>query len=250
MKKLIHKNVMTHSNATSIFRPFSKLKNMTQHLLSIPVNGISVQGDLTLCPPHDKLVIFAHGSGSSRKSIRNRSVAGALNNLGISTLLFDLLTEEEAISIPNRFNIPKLTRRLVTATNWIMQQKELKGAEIGYFGASTGAAAALSASLECPSIATIVSRGGRPDLVMDQIHDIKIPVLFIVGENDQDVLSLNQKAFLSLSGKKQLTTIPGASHLFEEKGTLEKVISIAAAWFDQHLQKKKRILKAKYGKAI
>ena len=220
---------------------------MEQRSLSIPVNGISVPGDLTLCYPVNKLVIFAHGSGSSRKSVRNRSVAMALNKRGISTLLFDLLSEEEAASIPNRFNIPKLTRRLISATNWILQQKEIKGASIGYFGASTGAAAALAASIECPDVSTVVARGGRPDLAMHELHQITIPVLLIVGENDSDVYTLNQKAYALLKGKKELISIPGASHLFEEKGTLEKVIDIAGMWFGKQLQKGKKMMASKNG---
>ena len=219
---------------------------MEKRILSIPVNGISVPGDLTLCNPVDKLVIFAHGSGSSRNSIRNKSVVTALNKKGISTLLFDLLSEDEAASIPNRFNIPKLTRRLITATNWLLEQKEVKSASIGYFGASTGAAAALAASIECPEVSTVVSRGGRPDLILHELHQIHIPVLFIVGENDQDVLSLNQKAFDLLKGKKELISIPGASHLFEEKGKLEKVTEIAENWFMKHLEKKKKGVAVRY----
>lgn len=220
---------------------------MEKRILSIPVNGISVPGDLTLCYPVEKLVIFAHGSGSSRNSIRNRSVATALNKQGISTLLFDLLSEDEAASIPNRFNIPKLTRRLIAATNWVLEQKEMKSASVGYFGASTGAAAALAASIECPAVSTVVSRGGRPDLVMHALPQIHKPVLFIVGENDQEVLALNQKAFDLLKGKKELISVPGATHLFEEKGKLEKVTDIAEIWFNKHLKKKKNSAALKYG---
>lgn len=201
-----------------------------------------------VCSPCDQLVIFAHGSGSSLKSVRNRSIAKALNQRGISTLLFDLLSENEAASIPNRFNIPKLTRRLVAATNWIMQQNATKGATVGYFGASTGAAAALAASLECNQVKTIVSRGGRPDLIMNELPRVNKPVLLIVGAKDTDVLAMNKKALENLNVNKKLIIVPGASHLFEEEGAMEQVTIIATDWFKQFLIKESRI--PEHGKAI
>jgi putative phosphoribosyl transferase len=242
MKEIISRIGFNHSikNAVSAFSV--KGKYMEQQTVSIPVNGISVQGDLMLCTPCDELVIFAHGSGSSRKSRRNRSVAATLNKAGISTLLFDLLTEEEAGSIPNRFNIPKLSRRLVAVTNWLSQHKATKNTRMGYFGASTGAAAALAASLACKQIKTIVSRGGRPDLLSSELNRIRIPVLLIVGQNDPDVLTMNQYAMEKLNGKKELIVVPGATHLFEEKGAMEQVALSAARWFNKHLKAEKRVI--------
>ena len=242
MKEISRKIAFYHFKRRIVLAFSAKEKQMEELSLSIPVNGISVNGDLTLGSPCDKLVIFAHGSGSSRKSNRNKTVAGILNKAGISTLVFDLLTEEEAASIPNRFNIPKLSRRLVAVTNWLSQQKATKNASMGYFGASTGAAAALSASLDCKQIKTVVSRGGRPDLILNELHQIHIPVLLMVGQKDTDVCTMNQQALEKLAGKKELVVVPDASHLFEEKGAMEQVATAAAGWFNKHLKVQKRVI--------
>lgn len=208
-------------------------KNFT---LTLPVNGIFIEGILRV--PHNPrgLVLFAHGAGSSRLSPRNNYVAGILRQSRIATLLFDLLTEGEDLIYKNRFNIELLTKRLIAATNWACRQKQFKKLKFGYFGASTGAAAALKAAARIGSdIRAIVSRGGRPDLAMDEIKNIKSATLFIVGENDPQVLKLNQLAYDALNTTKKLEIIPGATHLFEETGTLEKAAELASNWFKKYL---------------
>jgi len=182
------------------------------------------------------IVLFAHGSGSSRLSPRNNFVAGVLREAGIGTLLFDLLTEEEDLEYSNRFDIDLLTERLLLATKWVEDQPQTKGLQIGYFGASTGAAAALQAAVEIPSIFAIVSRGGRPDLVMPYLPKVKSPTLLIVGEYDEVVIELNQRAYQELKAEKELAIVPRATHLFEEPGALEKVASRATDWFLRHLK--------------
>jgi dienelactone hydrolase len=163
-------------------------------------------------------------------------VASYLNDHGIGTLLFDLLTYDEDRNFQNRFEIQLLASRLKEATKWVQQQKMYQSFRIGYFGASTGAAAALSAASELPEIAAVVSRGGRPDLAMKDLPFVKAPTLLLVGGADKEVLKLNQRAFLSLNCEKKLEVVPGASHLFEEKGAMEKVCVLAATWFEMHLQ--------------
>ena len=206
----------------------------------IPAGGTMLEGDLTLPPHAAGCVVFAHGSGSSRHSPRNRRVASALNQAGLATLLFDLLTRnEEAIDSRTaqlRFDIALLARRLRQATEWLLQQREMEKMRIGYFGASTGAAAALVAAAELPQhLAAIVSRGGRPDLAGPSLSRVQAPTLLIVGAEDTQVIALNRKAMEQLSCEKRLEIVPGATHLFEEPGTLEEVARLAGEWFQQHL---------------
>jgi putative phosphoribosyl transferase len=206
-------------------------KNIIEGDLTIPVSGANMKG----------IVIFAHGSGSSRHSPRSKYVAQVLNNAGIATLVVDLLTiEEEAVdnlTKEHRFNIALLAQRLVSCTDWTLQNPELKHLKIGYFGASTGAAAALVAAAARPNvISAIVSRGGRPDLAGKAVLDqIEAPTLLIVGENDNTVIELNQNALSLLrriEKKKKLILIPNATHLFEEEGALEEVARRASGWFE------------------
>jgi putative phosphoribosyl transferase len=183
------------------------------------------------------LVIFAHGSGSSRLSPRNRQVAEALNRAGMATLLFDLLRPEEEAA-HNRakvFDIPLLTHRLMEAVTWV-EQGSAAGVPLGFFGASTGAAGALAAAARLGSrVAAVVSRGGRPDLAGAVLEEVKAATLLIVGSEDHDVLKLNRSALLHLKCLSALETIPGASHLFPEPGAMEKVISLTAGWFERYL---------------
>ncbi|NVJ22631.1 hydrolase [Myxococcus sp. AM011] len=198
-------------------------------------------GSLGLPPGARGLVIFAHGSGSSRFSPRNRAVARGLREAGLGTLLFDLLgADEEAMDAGTgelRFDIPFLARRLIAVTRWAQAQPELSGLGLGYFGSSTGAAAALlAAALHPESVRSVVSRGGRPDLAGPALARVRAPTLLLVGSLDVDVLELNQDAFDELSSAKSLIVIPGATHLFEEPGTLEEVARRAADWFTRHLE--------------
>ncbi len=182
------------------------------------------------------LVLFAHGSGSSRLSPRNRLVSAALNAERIGTLLFDLLTEEESRDRRNVFDIPLLAQRLILATQWAGAMPDLRHLPTGFFGASTGAAAALEAAAVLgPAITAVVSRGGRPDLAADALPRVTAPTLLIVGGEDREVLMLNRRAFAALTGEKRLSIVPGATHLFEEPGTLEQVIALAVDWFRVHL---------------
>jgi predicted phosphoribosyltransferase/dienelactone hydrolase len=188
-----------------------------------------------------RLVIFAHGSGSSRHSPRNKYVAHVLQHAGIGTLLFDMLTEEEDQDYANRFNIDVLTHRLIAVTEWVRQRPGGASLAVGYFGASTGAAAALRAAAHFgQDIVAVVSRGGRPDLAgVAALSQVLSPTLLIVGSRDVDVLRLNREALERLPGPKHLEQIPGATHLFEEKGTLEMAAEAACHWFSQHMDKKR-----------
>ena len=186
--------------------------------------------------------MFAHGSGSSRHSSRNRYVASVLQGGGLATLLMDLLTsEEEQVDMRTaqlRFDIPLLARRLVDATDWAASQPETRELNIGYFGASTGAGAALVAAAGRPSaIGAVVSRGGRPDLAGESLPLVKAPTLLIVGSRDADVIELNQRAQRELRPENRLEIVAGATHLFEEPGTLERVADLARSWFELHLRK-------------
>ncbi len=182
------------------------------------------------------LVLCAHGSGSSRHSPRNNFVSRVLHKAGIATLLMDLLSREEDSVYQNRFDIDLLTRRLVSATRWIMKQPQTEPFVIGYFGASTGAAAALqSAATFGGSIGAVVSRGGRPDLAMPILERVQSPTLLIVGSLDDLVIDLNRKAYRKLTAEKHLAIVAGATHLFEEPGTLEEAARLAAEWFQRHL---------------
>jgi len=195
-----------------------------------------LNGDLAIPEGATGLVIFAHGSGSSRLSPRNRYVARELQAAGLGTLLFDLLTEAEDRVYDNRFNIDLLAQRLALVTGWVQDQPVARGLPLGYFGASTGAAAALIAAAELPSVVkAVVSRGGRPDLAAHRLAEVKAATLLIVGAEDRTVAALNRAAFQRLNTVKRLELVPRATHLFEEPGTLEEVARLAAGWFREHL---------------
>ena len=188
------------------------------------------------------VVVFAHGSGSSRLSVRNRLVASRLNDCKFATVLFDLLTEEEAENRNNVFDIPLLGLRMTDTLRSISGEDNLRGLPIGLFGASTGAAAALWTAAELPvAVRAIVSRGGRPDLALDVLDRVKAPTLLIIGGEDRTVIGLNRLAYTSLTCKKHLEIVPGATHLFEEHGAMEHVIQLAAGWFTQYLLHKEEI---------
>lgn len=204
----------------------------------IPVDAVVLEGDLAVPERTRGLVLFAHGSGSSRFSPRNTMVADFLNEQRMATLLFDLLTSAEDTLYANRFDIPLLAWRLKKVKEWTRAQKVCRGLPLGYFGASTGAAAALLAAAGDKDIAAVVSRGGRPDLVLDSLPAVQSPTLLLVGSLDTEVLWLNQRACAALTCEKQLQVIPGASHLFEERGTMTQVCDAAAAWFKQHFKQK------------
>lgn len=212
-----------------------------KHLeIAIPVGNTHVYGDLVLVPQATGLVIFAHGSGSSRLSKRNQLVAEVLQKAGISTFLFDLLTPEEdqvdQFTREFRFDIPLLAGRLGLVTTWIQENSTTAHLKIGYFGASTGAGAALIAAADMPkAIAAIVSRGGRPDLAGKFLANVQCPTLLIVGGLDDEVIELNKIAYAQMHCVKELTIIPGATHLFEEPGTLEAASAAAREWFKKYL---------------
>ncbi len=203
--------------------------------VSIPVGEIRLKGVLSIPEECMGIVIFSHGSGSSRLSKRNQYVASYLQKNGFGTLLFDLLTPEEDLYYINRFEIEMLHERLVAATKWLQKHPSARDLSIGYFGASTGAASALKAAAKLPDIFAVVSRGGRPDLAMEDLPDVKVACLFIVGSLDSEVLSLNKKAYEKLNCEKQIEVVDGASHLFEEEGKLELVAELASSWFKSHI---------------
>lgn len=203
--------------------------------VSIPVGEIRLKGELCIPEECMAIIIFSHGSGSSRLSKRNQFVAGYLQERGFGTLLFDLLTPEEDLFYINRFEIDMLQERLVSATNWLEKHPAARDKSMAYFGASTGAASALKAAAQLNNIFAVVSRGGRPDLAMEDLPDIKAATLLIVGSLDSDVLQLNQKAFQKLTCEKRLEVVDGASHLFEESGKLEQVADLATTWFKSHI---------------
>ena len=208
--------------------------------VSIPVGRATLCADLGVPPDARGLVLFAHGSGSSRKSPRNRSVAAVLQKEHFATLLLDLLTlDEERVDAETRhlrFDIPFLAERLVAATVWARQDPRIRFLPIGYFGASTGSAAALVAAAQLgQAVHAIVSRGGRPDLAGQALDEVWAPTLLIVGGYDESVLDLNRDALARLRGVKALRIVPHAGHLFEEPGAMAQVIQLASAWFDQHL---------------
>ena len=211
---------------------------VTDHLpepVAIRTNGVLLHGTLTLPPYPLGIVVFAHGSGSSRFSRRNRLVADALVSANIGTLLFDLLSEHEEANRGNVFDIELLAARLRAATDWIAARPATADLHIGYFGASTGAGAALVAAADDPRVRAIVSRGGRPDLAGDFLSRVTAPTLLIVGGLDHAVLYLNRGAYERLAGTKRFEVVPGATHLFEEPGTLETVATLARLWFHEHL---------------
>lgn len=209
--------------------------------ISIPVTGGYIYGNLTLVNSSRGLVVFAHGSGSSRYSPRNQHVADIFNSASLSTFLFDLLTEQEdavdQVTRQFRFDIPLLAERLVVVTEWLKTYPDTKHAAIGYFGASTGAAAALIAAASLPNdISAVVSRGGRPDLAAEYLPKVQAPTELIVGALDTDVIALNQCAYEHMQCIKALHLIPGATHLFEEPGTLDQAAEIASRWFVTYLK--------------
>ncbi|MBL7922939.1 MAG: alpha/beta hydrolase [Bacteroidia bacterium] len=209
---------------------------MNKEIIRIPLGRMNLEGELVVPEASQRLVIFSHGSGSSRFSPRNNFVAGLLQRGGISTFLPDLLTEEEDRNEDNRFDIDLLTERLVLLTRHVAEDARLKNFRTGYFGASTGAASALKASVE-PGvhISAIVSRGGRPDLVPEVFSQVACPTLLIVGARDEEVLALNRIVYERLHCVKKLTVVAGATHLFEEAGCLEQAGHSATEWFKQYL---------------
>lgn len=203
----------------------------------VPAGGVDLPGILTLPPDPAGVVIFAHGSGSSRLSSRNRYVSDQLVRGGFGTLLFDLLTRTEEEDRNNVFDIPLLAKRLVQAAAWVRARPACTGLPLAYFGASTGAAAALAAAADrdAPAIRAVVSRGGRPDLAAGLLQDVQAPTMLIVGSADTTVLRLNEMALAKLRDPKRLVVIPGATHLFEEPGALTMVAAHTLSWFRQHL---------------
>jgi len=213
----------------------------TEQSIVIPCGSVNLDGIFHMPKNAHGIVLFAHGSGSSRFSARNQFVARILNQAKLATLLFDLLTpseeEEDTKTLKIRFNIEFLANRLVTVTDWIQAQSPTHGLPIGYFGASTGGGAALSAAAKRPNaIKAVVSRGGRPDLAGEALAEVRAPTLLIVGGNDPQVIELNQEALINLQvSTKRLEIIPGASHLFEEPGTLQEASRLARDWFNEYL---------------
>jgi len=210
----------------------------------VQAGNLLLDGNLAIPREATGVVLFAHGSGSSRHSPRNRAVAAAFRQAGLGTLLFDLLSaEEEAMDAQTtllRFDIALLATRLVHALDWIVKRADARNLRVGLFGASTGAAAALVAAARRPSIVrAVVSRGGRPDLARGALESVQAPTLLIVGENDEEVLKLNRQAQEAMRCLNKLEIVPGATHLFEERGALEKVAQLAADWFVQKLEEKK-----------
>ncbi len=208
--------------------------------VSIPCGGAHLQGHLRTSERPLGIILFAHGSGSSRFSPRNISVAEALRRAGFATLLFDLLTEEEAAvdeqTAELRFDIPLLTERLVAASRWVLDQPSLRALPLGYFGASTGAAAALAAAARIAQVVAVVARGGRPDLAGAALGGVRAATLLIVGGDDREVLALNRRAQTALRCEAQVAIVPGATHLFEEPGALQEVARLAGDWFVAHMQ--------------
>lgn len=208
--------------------------------ISITLDNIELQGKLVVPQNAIGLVIFSHGSGSSHKSPRNNFVASLLQEKGLATLLFDLLTEEEDRTYENRFNIGLLTERLIKVTQWIQLQAITQGLPMGYFGASTGAASALRAASSLGNvIKAVVSRGGRPDMALEELTHVTAPTLLIVGGLDHEVIRLNEKAYGKLKCHRKLQIIAQATHLFEEPGKLLEVALISSNWFIEHLMPKK-----------
>jgi len=212
------------------------VEDIFEESVQIPAGDVKLEGSLCVSRKTRGVVIFAHGSGSSRLSPRNRFVAQFLQQSGIGTLLFDLLTRKEDTIYENRFNIDLLTERLKTATSWLRGKHPVETPGVGYFGASTGAAAALRAAADLgPTIRAIVSRGGRPDMAGEALRRVQSPTLLIVGGYDDTVIKLNREAYGILKSEKRLTIVPGATHLFEEPGKLEEVARLAAEWFTTYL---------------
>ena len=220
--------------------PMSARESVRERSVQILLGEADLVGDVVVPDDAKGLVMFAHGSGSSRLSPRNRYVAGVLQNAGLATLLIDLLTVQEdhrdRQTMEFRFNIGLLAERLMKLTDWHSAHRELSRLPLAYFGASTGSAAALIAAVGRPRhVRAIVSRGGRPDLAASSLPQVQVPTLLIVGGNDASVIELNQQAFEILQCEKKLDIVPGATHLFEEPGALERVAQLAAEWYRQHM---------------
>ena len=218
-------------------------KKISTYEVQIPAGSVELVGEIGVPDGANGIVLFAHGSGSSRHSPRNQFVARVIREAGVGTLLFDLLTQaEERIDVRTahlRFDIGLLAERLVLTTNWLSGVKETNQLSVGYFGASTGAAAALVAAAVLGNrVNAVVSRGGRPDLAGDALRRVTAPTLLIVGEQDYPVIELNRQAFAQLKCKKELEIVPGATHLFEERGTLEQAAQLASHWFIDYLTAK------------
>jgi len=207
----------------------------TERIVQVSAGCVELEGTLSIPSDAQSIVLFAHGSGSSRFSPRNNFVASVLREARIGTFLIDLLTKEEDEDYRMRFDIELLTERLVAVIHWLEKDRETKALPIGLFGESTGAAAALKAAARSgKKIKAVVSRGGRPDLAMDELPLVTSPVLLIIGGKDYEVLALNQHAFMKLATLKQIKVIPGATHLFEEEGALEEVAKMATDWFKKY----------------
>lgn len=205
-------------------------------VVAVTVDGVELEGELIVPEGATGLVLFAHGSGSSRHSPRNNFVAERVRSRGVGTLLFDLLTEAEDRTSETRFDVPLLTDRLVGATRWVRGRDRTADLNVGYFGSSTGSAAALRAAARPETdVAAVVSRGGRVDMAEDVLDRVSAATLFVVGGNDHPVLEWNEEAFDLLPAEKSLEVVEGASHLFEEPGALESVAEHAAEWFAEHL---------------
>lgn len=245
-----YSNASFSTNAVSISRPQggaamsqTRMEFRIVRDVFIPSGQLQLEGELNIPAGANGVVLFAHGSGSSRHSSRNKYVARTLHDSDIGTLLFDLLTqeeeEEEKYTRHLRFDISLLAKRLVDATNWIKTQTEVQTLPIGYFGSSTGAAAALVAAAELgQQVAVVVSRGGRPDLAGTSLPRVEAPTLLIVGGRDEQVISLNWDSYRLLHCEKQVEIVDRATHLFEEPGALEEVARLAAAWFKKHFESK------------
>jgi putative phosphoribosyl transferase len=213
---------------------------MEEREIRVPAGPVTLEGNLSVPDDAQGVVLFAHGSGSGRHSPRNRYVAGALREAGLATLLIDLLTpEEEEVDLRTRhlrFDIGLLADRLACATDWLAQDRNTRNLRVGYFGASTGAGAALVAAAERPeAVGAVVSRGGRPDLAGEALPRVAAPTLLIVGGEDAPVIGMNREAFARIRSEKKLEVVPRATHLFEEPGKLEEVARLAAGWFACHL---------------
>lgn len=233
----------SHSNVAPPVLEEEMALSGESRMLHIPAGEVTLTGDLEIPEKAHGFVLFAHGSGSSRLSPRNQAVAEVLRDAGLATLLFDLLTQEEevedAYSGHLRFDIGMLSRRLAVVTEEIADDPVSRNLGIGYFGASTGGAAALRAAAALgTTIGAVVSRGGRPDLAGEALAHVKAPTLLIVGERDEEVLQLNQHAYAELQCEKSLAVVPHATHLFQESGALEEVARLAADWFRKHLKRR------------
>jgi putative phosphoribosyl transferase len=211
----------------------------SERTISFRAGATALEGTVSVPSGARGIVVFAHGSGSGRHSPRNRHVAAVLNDAGLATLLIDLLSEDEErvdrATGELRFDVGLLAERLLSATDWVAADEETSSLPVGYFGASTGAAAALMAGAARPTTAAVVSRGGRPDLAERVLDEVDVPTLLIVGERDTEVVELNRKALERLPGAKALEIVPGATHLFEEPGALDEVARLAGEWFMRYL---------------